>query len=84
MNTNKSMSKSISDIMYDYAKLTSTNNLYSTGCTTNISYIDKDYVDKQSEKEIIMKILEKNPELMDEILVEMRNKKIKKLKNEKN
>lgn len=80
MNTNKSMSKSISDIIYDYTNLTSINNLYSTGCTTNINYIDKDYVDKQSEKEIIMKILEKNPELMDVILVEMRNKKIKKLK----
>lgn len=77
MNINKSMSKSISDIMYDYANLTTTNNLYSTGYTI---YIDKDYVDKKSEKETIMKILENNPELMDEILVEMRNKKIKKLK----
>lgn len=77
MNTNKTMSKSISDIMYDYTKLTVTNNLYPTEYIIDIDYIDKNYLDKQS----IIKILENNPELMDEILVEMRNKKIKKLKN---
>lgn len=68
--------KNIYDIFDSCVNLTS---IPSTMFVSGVTY-DINSIKQSTQKDVVLKILDENPELMDEILMEIRKKKIKKLK----
>lgn len=64
------------DIVYDSSNITISNNNYGISMPYNKLHIDLDYVDN----DIIKDYLKNNPELLNDIIKDLRKEKINKIK----
>ena len=64
------------DIVYDSSNITISNNNYGISMSCNKLHIDLDYVDN----DIIKDYLKNNPELLNDIIKDLRKEKINKIK----